>query len=171
MLHDGSHGGVARLEYYDSDKKFRSGQPKRSVELSSCFNINNKFDAKCHFAIALYTKEDCFGIVCDNEAEQHEWLSALVELSRNDASTVQQPFFGNYFVYTPAITYCLIEENLYIYIYISSEHIWQVTLKEKGLGKSRDLTPGNYRLCLTNRTLGLIKMNKVEPSIELKVIW
>ncbi|XP_070534224.1 insulin receptor substrate 1-B-like isoform X18 [Ptychodera flava] len=40
----------------------------------------------------------------------------------------------------------------------NKEHVWQVSLKARGLGSSKNLT-GSYRLCLTSTTLNLVKMN------------
>ena len=79
---DGKRG--ARLEYFDSEKKYKNGAgvPKRSIVLKECLSINTKLDAKHKHAIALYTKEDCFAMVCENDAEQREWMKALEELQR-----------------------------------------------------------------------------------------
>ena len=73
--------GPARLEYYDSEKKFRNSVPaKRGININNCFNINKKSDTKHKFAIALYTKEDCFAVVCENEVEQQAWLTSMLQL-------------------------------------------------------------------------------------------
>lgn len=83
----------ARLEYYDSEKKFRSrfGHPKRSIVLKSCFHISQRLDTKQKFVIALYTREDSFCIVMENENEMSKWLKALQQLHRNDESEVDLP--------------------------------------------------------------------------------
>lgn len=83
----------ARLEYYDSEKKFRSrfGHPKRSIVLKSCFHISQRLDTKQKFVIALYTREDSFCIVMENETEMSRWLKALQTLHRNDESEVDLP--------------------------------------------------------------------------------
>lgn len=90
----------ARLEYYESEKKFRSrfGHPKRSIVLKSCFHISQRLDTKQKFVIALYTKEDSFCIVMENETEMTKWLKALQMLHRNDESEVDLPqtTFGEY---------------------------------------------------------------------------
>ena len=87
---------MARLEYYDSEKKFRSGVCKRPVELRSCLTINEKYDSKANHVIGLYTKEECFGIVCESELEQNEWLTALLELSGEDSCAQPKLCFGKY---------------------------------------------------------------------------
>lgn len=92
----------ARLEYYDSEKKFRTrfGHPKRSIVLKSCFHISQRLDTKQKFVIALYTREDSFCIVMENDTEMNKWLKALQTLHRNDESEVDLPrqTFGEYLV-------------------------------------------------------------------------
>lgn len=90
----------ARLEYYDSEKKFRSrfGHPKRSIVLKSCFHINRRLDTKQKFVIALYTRDDSFCIVLENENELNKWLKALLTLHREEEAEVDLPRtnFGEY---------------------------------------------------------------------------
>ncbi|XP_022255500.1 insulin receptor substrate 1-like isoform X2 [Limulus polyphemus] len=109
--------------------------PKRKIAIKTCFNINRKLDARQKFAIALYTKDDCFGLVADNQLEMEKWINALLELQHNgceeDKDAKPKPHF---------------------------EHVWQVTVKPKGLGSSRKIT-GQHRLCLTTSSLSLFKMN------------
>lgn len=83
----------ARLEYYDSEKKFRSrfGQPKRSIVLKSCFHINRRLDTKQKFVIALYTKDESFCVVLENENELNKWLKALLTLHRVEEAEVDLP--------------------------------------------------------------------------------
>lgn len=83
----------ARLEYYDSEKKCRSrfGHPKRSIVLKSCFHISQRLDTKQKFVIALYTKEDSFCIVMENENEMTKWLSSLQTLRQHEESEVDHP--------------------------------------------------------------------------------
>lgn len=83
----------ARLEYYDSEKKFRSrfGHPKRSIVLKSCFHISQRLDTKQKFVIALYTREDSFCIVMENEPEMIKWLDALQTLRQHEESEVDLP--------------------------------------------------------------------------------
>lgn len=84
VLHSDGDDKSARLEYYDSEKKFRArfGHPKRSIVLKSCFHINRRLDTKQKFVIALYTKDDSFCIVMENEAELNKWLKVLLALHR-----------------------------------------------------------------------------------------
>lgn len=121
----------ARLEYYDSEKKFNAGQaPKRSIPLKTCFNINKRHDTKHKHVIALYTKDDCFCVVLDSEDELDSWLKALLSLQHGDEAADGE---------APKPTF---------------EHVWQVTILNRGLGTGRI---GNYRLCLTDKKLCLVK--------------
>lgn len=90
----------ARLEYYDSEKKFNAGlPPKRSIQLKTCFNINRKQDTKYKHVIALYTKDDSFCVVLDSEEELETWLKALLSLQRGEDiidGEVPRPTFGEY---------------------------------------------------------------------------
>lgn len=80
VLRSTSSSGPARLEYYDSEKKFNANHhPKRSIHLHTCFNINRKSDSRHKYAIALYTKEDCFSVICEDEKEQETWLSLMLD--------------------------------------------------------------------------------------------
>lgn len=91
----------ARLEYYDSEKKFRArfGHPKRSIVLKSCFHISKRLDTKQKFVIALYTKDDSFCVVLENENDLNKWLKALLALHRIEDTEVDLPRtnFGEYF--------------------------------------------------------------------------
>jgi hypothetical protein len=44
-----------------------------------------------------------------------------------------------------------------------SEHVWQVTLLNKGLGNTRNIL-GRHLLCLTDRSLSLVKLNQDERA-------
>ncbi|KAK6295554.1 hypothetical protein J4Q44_G00332670 [Coregonus suidteri] len=82
VLRAASAGGPSRLEYYENEKKWRhkSGVPKRSIPLESCFNINKRADSKNKYLVALYTKDEYFSIAADSEQEQDRWHQALVDL-------------------------------------------------------------------------------------------
>lgn len=92
----------ARLEYYDSEKKFKSrfGHPKRSIVLKSCFHINRRVDTKHKYVISLYTKDDCFCIVFETEVEMNRWLKELLSLHRVEECEGDKPRanFGKYFI-------------------------------------------------------------------------
>ncbi|CAH1135911.1 unnamed protein product [Ceutorhynchus assimilis] len=139
VLRNETSEALARLEYYDSEKKFRAGvPPKRSIPLRTCFNINKKQDSKHKFVIALYTKDDCFSIVFDNEEEMKVWLKDFLTLQHGEEileGEILKPKF---------------------------EYVWQVTLCERGLGAGRT---GVYRLCLTDKTVTLVKIDEPIPTV------
>lgn len=70
----------ARLEYFESEKKFRSGAtPRRVLPLKSCYNITRRLDLKQKHVIALFTREEQFCVVAENEKELHDWLTAILK--------------------------------------------------------------------------------------------
>ncbi|KPI99751.1 Insulin receptor substrate 1 [Papilio xuthus] len=75
----------ARLEYYESEKKFRAGAaPRRFLPLKSCYNITRRLDLKQKHVIALFTREEQLCIVAENEQELHAWLTAILKLHHSD---------------------------------------------------------------------------------------
>lgn len=147
----------ARLEYYDSEKKFHNGQlPKRSIPIKTCFNINKRHDIKHNkHVIALYTKDDCFCVILESEDESDAWLKAL--LAQQQGEEVPDGVM-------PRPTY---------------EHTWQVQLLNRGIST---MVPGykttselmlTHRLCLTDKTLSLIKQeenNVIQTDFPLSLI-
>ncbi|XP_054266628.1 insulin receptor substrate 1-B isoform X2 [Macrosteles quadrilineatus] len=133
VLRSDSIEASARLEYYDSEKKFRANQPaKRSITLKTCFNINKRSDLRQKHVVALYTKNDCFCIVLENESELSDWLKALLSLQQgDDIPDGEQP--------KPTF-----------------EHVWEVNVQKKDLGHTKNIL-GPYHLCLTDRILTLVK--------------
>ncbi|KAF0029264.1 hypothetical protein F2P81_018369 [Scophthalmus maximus] len=86
VLRAASERGPARLEYYESEKKFRGKAPvpKKALALETCFNINKRADAKNRHMIVLYTRAESFAIAADNEADQDECqLEYLPQAIRN----------------------------------------------------------------------------------------
>lgn len=82
VLRAPSERGPARLEYYESEKKFRSKSPvpKKVVDLESCFNINKRADSKNKHMIVLHTRGESFAVAADTEELQNEWYQAMLEL-------------------------------------------------------------------------------------------
>lgn len=82
VLRAASERGPARLEYYESEKKFRGKAPvpKKAVALETCFNINKRADSKNKHMIVLYTRAESFAVAAENEADQDEWYQAMVDL-------------------------------------------------------------------------------------------
>ncbi|KAK3759187.1 hypothetical protein RRG08_028147 [Elysia crispata] len=93
VLRSTSASGPARLEYYDSEKKFKSGSPpKRSIQLHTCFNINRRSDpsvyggsssssggkhSRCGFV--LHLNDESFTVFAENDEELEAWLSMLLD--------------------------------------------------------------------------------------------
>ncbi|KAJ3584902.1 hypothetical protein NHX12_013625 [Muraenolepis orangiensis] len=83
VLRAASERGAARLEYYESEKKFRgkAPMPKKALALETCFNINKRADAKNKHMIVLYTRAESFTVAAENEADQDEWYQAMFPTS------------------------------------------------------------------------------------------
>lgn len=156
----------ARLEYYESEKKWRNkAAAKRIIALDSCLNINKRADAKHKYLIALYTKDEYFAVAADNEQEQESWFGVLTDLmnegrscdgsATHSASSLLGFDEANYGVVTPLAA-----------VY---KEVWQVNLKSRGLGQTRNLT-GVYRLCLSSRTISFIKLNSDVASVSLQLM-
>ncbi|KAJ8282032.1 hypothetical protein COCON_G00045510 [Conger conger] len=173
VLRGPSHLGPSRLEYYDSEKKFRNSlrsaaaaaaaataatttSPKRVIYLYQCFTVNKRADSKNKYLIALYTKDEYFAIVAENEQEQDDWYLAVSDLmnegkkSHLDADEVDD----GYGTVTPGTVF---------------KEVWQVNVKPKGLGQTKNLT-GVYRLCLSTKTIHLVKLNSETPCVNLQLM-
>ncbi|XP_037655919.1 insulin receptor substrate 2 isoform X2 [Choloepus didactylus] len=178
-----------RLEYYENEKKWKnkSGAPKRVIALDCCLNINKRADAKHKYLIALYTKDEYFAVAAENEQEQEGWYRALTDLvnegraGAGDAPSARCPAAaaasaGSCSASLPGSgvfggsagaaddNYGLIAPATSVY-----REVWQVNLKPKGLGQSKNLT-GVYRLCLSARTIGFVKLNCEQPSVTLQLM-
>nr|XP_025036219.1 insulin receptor substrate 1-like isoform X2 [Pelodiscus sinensis] len=96
VLRAPSEHGPARLEYYESEKKFRAGsaRPKRSFLLASALNINKRADARHRHLIVLYGRDGTFGLVAESSEQQEAWYHAMVELRAKGPS---QPGSGTPF--------------------------------------------------------------------------
>uniref|UniRef100_A0A1B6CBS7 Insulin receptor substrate 1 n=2 Tax=Clastoptera arizonana TaxID=38151 RepID=A0A1B6CBS7_9HEMI len=140
VLRADSPEASARLEYYDSLQKWKTNKnPKRSIILKNCFNINKRSDIRQKFVIALYTKNDCFCLVLDSEEDLDEWLKSLLSLQHGEDipdGELPKPIF---------------------------EHVWEVSVLKKDLGSSKNIL-GPHLLCLTDRTLSLVKKTSNEKS-------
>lgn len=166
VLKEPSEGFPARLEYYESEKKWRNkSAAKRVIPLDCCLNINKRLDAKYKHLIALYTKDEYFAVAAENEQEQEGWYLALTDLiaegkvydgsASNSASSLVGFDEASYGVITPVAA--------------AYKEVWQVNLKSRGLGQSRNLT-GVYRLCLSSRTISFVKLNSEVASVILQLM-
>ncbi|XP_029314464.1 LOW QUALITY PROTEIN: insulin receptor substrate 2 [Cottoperca gobio] len=162
VLKESSEGSPARLEYYESEKKWKNkSAAKRVIPLDCCLNINKRADAKHKYLIALYTKDEYFAVAAENEQEQESWYRVLTDLMAEgkvyDGSASSLVGFdeASYGVITPVTA--------------AYKEVWQVNLKSKGLGQSRNVT-GVYRLCLSSRTISFVKLNSEVASVVLQLM-
>ncbi|XP_034295269.1 insulin receptor substrate 1 [Pantherophis guttatus] len=180
VLRAASELGPARLEYYENEKKWRhkSGAPKRSIPLESCFNINKRADSKNKHLVALYTKDEHFAIAADNELEQESWYQALLQLHNRAKSHHhhhQQHHHHHHHrdVTVGAGTLGMGEAGEDSYGDTAPgpafKEVWQVILKPKGLGQTKNLI-GIYRLCLTNKTISFVKLNSDAAAVVLQLL-
>lgn len=175
VLRAASHLGPSRLEYYDSEKKFRNSlrtaaaaaaapsggavaasPPKRVIYLYQCFTVNKRADSKNKHLIALYTKDEYFAIVAENETEQEDWYVAISELMSEGkrGHLDSDDLDDGYGTVSPGTVF---------------KEVWQVNVKPKGLGQTKNLT-GVYRLCLSTKTIHLVKLNSETPCVNLQLM-
>lgn len=166
VLKESSEGFPARLEYYESEKKWKNkSAAKRVIPLDCCLNINKRADSKHKYLIAFYTKDEYFAVAAENEQEQESWYRVLTDLmaegkvydgsASNSASSLVGFDEASYGVITP--------------VSAAYKEVWQVNLKSKGLGQTRNLT-GVYRLCLSSRTISFVKLNTETASVILQLM-
>ncbi|XP_051938346.1 insulin receptor substrate 2 [Hippocampus zosterae] len=166
VLREPGEGCPARLEYYESEKKWRNkSTAKRVIPLDCCLNVSKRADAKHKYLIALYTKDEYFAVAADSEGEQEGWYRVLTDLiaegrvfdgsASNSASSLVGFDEASYGVITP--------------VSAAYKEVWQVNMKSKGLGQSRNLT-GVYRLCLSSRTISFVKLNTEVASVILQLM-
>ncbi|KAF5885239.1 insulin receptor substrate 1-B-like, partial [Clarias magur] len=156
VLRAPSERGPARLEYYESEKKFRSKSPvpKKVVDLDSCFNINKRADSKNKHMIVLHTRGESFAVAADTEELQNEWYQAMLDLQCRSKTPDDYGSGGDCGALSPGPTF---------------KEVWQVKLWPKGLGQARNLI-GIYRLCLTDNTVNFVKLNSDVPAVVLQLM-
>ncbi|KAI1898887.1 hypothetical protein AGOR_G00077030 [Albula goreensis] len=102
------------------------------------------------------TPDEYFAIVAENEQEQDDWYIAVSDLmnegkkSHLDADEMDD----GYGTVTPGTVF---------------KEVWQVNVKPKGLGQTKNLT-GVYRLCLSTKTIHLVKLNSETPCVNLQLM-
>lgn len=154
----------ARLEYYESEKKWRNkSAAKRVITLDSCLCVNKRADAKHKHLIALYTKDEYFAVAADNEQEQESWFTVLTDLIA-EGKVYDSPASTSSLVGFEEASYGLITPATAVY-----KEVWQINLKSKGLGQTKNLT-GVYRLCLSSRTISFVKLNSETAAVSLQLM-
>ncbi|KAF3837089.1 hypothetical protein F7725_004553 [Dissostichus mawsoni] len=156
VLRAASERGPARLEYYESEKKFRGKAPvpKKALALETCFNINKRADSKNKHMIVLYTRAESFAIAAESEADQDEWYQAMVELQCKSKNHTDSEEGGDYGIPNPGPAF---------------KEVWQVKVWPKGLGQAKNLV-GIYRLCLTDKTVNFVKLNSDAAAVVLQLM-
>ncbi|XP_067404324.1 insulin receptor substrate 4 [Emydura macquarii macquarii] len=181
VLRAESHLAPARLEYYDSEKKYKSSlraaaaaggsavlccpPPKRVIPLYQCFTVSRRADAKHKHIIALYTKDEYFAMLAENELEQETWYQALSELmNQSKRGFLEQEDQTDQQVDEDDEHYGAALRPGTVY-----KEVWQVNVKPKGLGQTKNLT-GVYRLCLSSKAIHLVKLNSEVPAVHLQLM-
>ncbi|XP_070582365.1 insulin receptor substrate 1-like [Erythrolamprus reginae] len=154
VLWCGGQRGPPRLEYYENEKKFRAGglcsQPKKTLLLEGMLTINKRANARHQHLIVLCGRQGTFGVAAESAEQQEAWYQALVELHGKGRATPEAPSAATQPV--PAF-----------------KEVWQVTLRPRGLGHSRNLA-GLYLLCLTEKTISLARLNSDEAAVVLQLL-
>lgn len=141
VLRSTSSSGPARLDYFDSEEKFRSNKgPRKSISLHHCFNINKRKDAKHLFGITLFLDKDSFCMIADSQAEQESWLNNLLEYQNEYLLDGEAPR-------------------------VHYDWVWQGTVKHKTPSAITSIL-GPYRLCLleSEKSVSLVKLSEVSPA-------
>lgn len=174
----------ARLEYYENARKFRhsvraaaaaaaaaaSGAPvpalippRRVFILHQCFSVSKRADARYRYLIALFTQDEYFALVAENESEQESWYSLLsrliLESKRRrcglpDAQPDREP---------DALEAAAAAEPCFY------KDVWQVVIKPRGLGHRKELS-GVFRLCLTDEEVVFVRLNTEVASLIVQLM-
>ncbi|XP_072671290.1 insulin receptor substrate 4 [Canis lupus baileyi] len=174
----------ARLEYYENARKFRhsvraaaaaaaaaaSGAavpalipPRRVITLYQCFSVSQRADARYRHLIALFTQDEYFAMVAENESEQESWyllLSRLIlESKRRRCGTPGAQPDGEP---TALAAAAAAEPPFY-------KDVWQVIVKPRGLGHRKELS-GVFRLCLTDEEVLFVRLNTEVASVVVQLL-
>uniref|UniRef100_A0AAR2KV64 Insulin receptor substrate 2b n=1 Tax=Pygocentrus nattereri TaxID=42514 RepID=A0AAR2KV64_PYGNA len=169
VLRGPGEGCAPRLEYYESEKKWRNrAAARRVVALDSCLNINKRADAKHKHLIALYTKDEYFAVAAENEQEQESWFRLLAEAVSEGRACAggARAHSASALVGFDEASYGVIAQGTGAGAY---REVWQVNVKPRGLGQSRNLT-GVHRLCLSSRALSFVKLNSDVAAVSLQLM-
>uniref|UniRef100_UPI00398F1C73 insulin receptor substrate 1-like n=1 Tax=Pristiophorus japonicus TaxID=55135 RepID=UPI00398F1C73 len=161
VLRAASERGAARLECYQSEKKFRAGgsgagggssRPKLALPLHGSATVSKRADSRSKFVLALYTRDQCLALAADSPQEQESWYRAIRELLAADKGHIENGDSDYSAVPGPVF-----------------KEVWQVNLRPRGLGHSRNMN-GIYRLCLTDMTINLVKLNSDQAAVVLQLM-
>lgn len=86
VLYAENDNQAAHLDYYENEKKFLTSPHafKRSIQLNDCFAVIKKYDPRFKksniFVFAIYTRDDCFSLMFDDQDEMNRWFSLTNEI-------------------------------------------------------------------------------------------
>ncbi|XP_006871122.1 PREDICTED: insulin receptor substrate 4 [Chrysochloris asiatica] len=174
----------ARLEYYENARKFRhsvraaaaaaaaaaSGSavpalipPRRVITLYQCFSVSQRADARYPYLIALFTQDEYFAMVAENESEQESWyvlLSRLILESKRRRCSMP----GAHPDSEGAALAAAVAAEPPFY-----KDVWQVVVKPRGLGHRKELS-GVFRLCLTDEEVVFVRLNTEVASVVVQLL-
>ncbi|XP_071185322.1 insulin receptor substrate 2-like [Salvelinus alpinus] len=165
VLREPSESFPARLEYYESEKKWKNkSAAKRVILLDSCLCINKRADSKHKHLIAFYTKDEYFAVAAENEQEQESWFRVLSDMIE-EGKVYDSPTSNS------TSLFCFEEANYGMITPTTAFHkeVWQVNLKSRGLGQTKHLI-GVFRLCLSSRTISFVKLNSKVAAVSLQLM-
>ncbi|KAG9271154.1 insulin receptor substrate 2 [Astyanax mexicanus] len=169
VLRGPAEGCAPRLEYYESEKKWRNrAAARRVVALDSCLNINKRADAKHKHLIALYTRDEYFAVAAESEQEQESWFRVFADVVSEGRACAggARAHSASALVGFDEESYGVIAAGTGAGAY---REVWQVNVKPRGLGQSRNLA-GVHRLCLSSRALSFVKLNSDVAAVSLQLM-
>uniref|UniRef100_A0A8C7CXN8 Insulin receptor substrate 2 n=1 Tax=Oncorhynchus kisutch TaxID=8019 RepID=A0A8C7CXN8_ONCKI len=165
VLREPSESFPARLEYYESEKKWKNkSAAKRVILLDSCLCINKRADSKHKHLIAFYTKDEYLAVAAENEQEQESWFRVLSDMIE-EGKVYDSPASNSTSLFSfEEANYGMITPTTAFY-----KEVWQVNLKSRGLGQTKHLI-GVFRLCLSSRTISFVKLNSEVAAVSLQLM-
>jgi hypothetical protein len=145
--------GTVWLDYYDNVKRYEASnriRSKKAISITDCFSINQRpvcADKNKQHAINVFTAENCFSLVLDDESQLSEWMDELRKQRKESQSSIKKKDNKSE------------EDPEYL-------HVWQVVIAKKGLGLPPHGITGLYRVCLTPKTIHLYKVDPTEEQIR-----
>jgi len=117
------------LEYYDSERKYKTGKLKRSFPIEFPWAVVRKGDKKQHHQIEIFTEDSSFAFACESRAVQDDWYIAL--------ENVIKPVYGN----------------------LKYSGLWCCEVDNHRFEHESSYIPlnGKFRVCLTRDTISIIK--------------
>eukprot|EP00112_Aurelia_sp_Birch-Aquarium-sp1_P003405 Seg138.4 transcript_id=Seg138.4/GoldUCD/mRNA.D3Y31 product="Insulin receptor substrate 1" protein_id=Seg138.4/GoldUCD/D3Y31 len=140
VLHAASKDGRARLESYQSEKKFKdSSTPNRTIFMSDIFSIDKIKDTANDFTFAIYLKDEKLGLIAKFPDDRDSWIEAL------DFAKKQQMAMPTGSIY---------------------EFVWDISIKEEGTAKGTSIS-GDGRLAKNGTSLVFMKKNADDVIEEI----